>query len=156
MFGAHPEVVNDESGPPESKGPRYFAKHGPVGANPHKTKKDGGGRANWGRDGDEVEDYGYNMAHPRRRSNSNGQAPHELKTKFETRDQEPVFDESIHGPPTLEEADEEEDSGSTPVGGAGARAGASVTDAVGADEEKESAASTSGGSIEEEDRAKKV
>ena len=47
MFGAHPEVVNDESGPPESKGPRYFAKHGPVGANPHKTKKDGGGRANW-------------------------------------------------------------------------------------------------------------
>ena len=111
---------------------------------------------NRGRDGDEVEDYGYNMAHPRRRSNSNGQAPHELKTKFETRDQEPVFDESIHGPPTLEEADEEEDSGSTPVGGAGARAGASVTDAVGADEEKESAASTSGGSIEEEDRAKKV
>ena len=47
MFGAHPEVVNDESGAPESKVPRYFAKHGPVGANPNKTKKDGGGRANW-------------------------------------------------------------------------------------------------------------
>ena len=27
--------------------PRYFAKSGPVDADPRKTKKDGGGKGNW-------------------------------------------------------------------------------------------------------------
>lgn len=43
----HHADVSDERGAPESQLPRYFAKHGPVGADPKKTKKDGGGKANW-------------------------------------------------------------------------------------------------------------
>lgn len=32
---------------PDSQLPRYFAKSGPVDADPKKTKKDGGGKGNW-------------------------------------------------------------------------------------------------------------
>lgn len=130
--------IADESGAPESQLPRFFAKHGPVGANPTKTKKDGGGKANWGREGDEIEDYAYNLTKPRRRSNSHGHVGNEAKTKFEMIDDEPVFKESIHGaPPAEEDEDAENDNG-------------------GELEKEESATSTSGGSIEEEDRVKKV
>jgi hypothetical protein len=90
--------VGDTSGGPESQLPRYFAKHGPVDADPKKTKKDGGGKGNWGRDGDELQDIAYNLTNPRRRSNSSSHVPDNFKTKFETRDQEPVFEEEIHGP----------------------------------------------------------
>lgn len=47
---------------------------------------------------DDQEDSGYNFANSRRRSNSNSQGLNDFKTKFETIDQEPVFEEGIHGP----------------------------------------------------------
>ncbi|KAI9883193.1 MAG: hypothetical protein M1823_005050 [Watsoniomyces obsoletus] len=133
---------HDLNGQPESHLPRYFAKTGPVDADPKKTKKDGGGKGNWGREGDEVQDYGYNFTNPRRRSNSSGHHPVGFKTKFETIDQEPVFEEELHGAPSVED------------GMAAAEAPAPVTattPAAGDDNEKESAASTSVESIEEED-----
>jgi hypothetical protein len=39
--------IADEGGAPESQLPRFLAKSGPVGADPTKTKKDGGGKGNW-------------------------------------------------------------------------------------------------------------
>jgi len=80
--------------------PRYFAKSGYVDADPKKTKKYGGGKGNWGRQGDEVEDYGYNLTNPRRRSNSSSHGPgvKDFKTKFEQIEPEPVFEEELHGP----------------------------------------------------------
>ena len=53
-------------------------------------------------------DYGYNFTNTRRRSNSSSHA-HELasfKTKFETIEQEPVFEEGLHGAPTDTDDDE--------------------------------------------------
>ena len=95
--------------------PRYFAKSGPIDADPKKTKKDGGGKGNWwvltqychktsvltmiisrGRSGDEVQDYGYNFTNARRRSNSSNQGLADFKTKFETIEPEPVFEEELH------------------------------------------------------------
>ncbi len=106
-----------------------------------------------------MEDYGYNVSHPRRRSNSSGHMSRDFKTKFETNDHEPVFDESLHGvPPPLDEVDEDNAASSGDVGIGGVDGvGVGGVGVVAADEgEKESAASTSGGSIEEEDRAKKA
>jgi len=51
-----------------------------------------------GRDGEEVEDMGYNMANARRRSNSSTNPTRDFKTKFETIEPEPVFEEELHGP----------------------------------------------------------
>ncbi|GKZ83757.1 hypothetical protein AnigIFM56816_008853 [Aspergillus niger] len=81
--------------------PRYFAKSGPVDADPRKTKKDGGGKRNWGRSGDEVHDYGYNFTNTRRHSNSSAQGIADFKTKFEAVEPEPVFEENVHGPDAL-------------------------------------------------------
>ncbi|GFN12754.1 ATPase-stabilizing factor 15 kDa protein [Aspergillus tubingensis] len=78
--------------------PRYFAKSGPVDADPRKTKKDGGGKRNWGRSGDEVHDYGYKFTNTRRHSNSSAQGIADFKTKFEAVEPEPVFEETVHGP----------------------------------------------------------
>jgi len=81
--------------------PRYFAKSGHVDADPKKMKKDGGGKGNWGHAGDEVEDVkGVNMAIARRRSNSSShaQSAKDFKTKFETIEPEPVFEESMAEP----------------------------------------------------------
>ena len=47
---------------------------------------------------DEADDTGYNLANQRRRSNSSTQALNDFKTKFEAVDQEPVFEEELHGP----------------------------------------------------------
>ncbi|KAF2178112.1 hypothetical protein K469DRAFT_643285 [Zopfia rhizophila CBS 207.26] len=109
--------------------PRYFAKSGHADQDPTKTKKNGGGKGNWGRDGDEIEDYTYNMNNPRRRSNSSTHAHglKDFKTKFETVEPEPVFEEELHGP-------------------------------VGAELDKESTASSanSAQSVEEEDTNKKL
>jgi len=77
--------------------PRYFGKSGPTDADPRKTKKDGGGKGNWGRDGDESQDYGYTFTNARRRSNSSTQGLTEFRTKFETLEPEPVFEEQLHG-----------------------------------------------------------
>lgn len=88
--------------------PRYFAKSGHADQDPTKTKKNGGGRGNWGREGDEIEDYAYNMANPRRRSNSSTHVIKDFKTKFETVEPEPVFEEELHGP-----SDDKESTAST-------------------------------------------
>ncbi|KAF2279696.1 uncharacterized protein EI97DRAFT_455906 [Westerdykella ornata] len=77
--------------------PKFFSKTGFVGEDPTKTKKNGGGRGNWGRQGEELEDYEYNMANPRRRSNSSTHQIKDFKTKFETVEPEPVFEEDLHG-----------------------------------------------------------
>ncbi|OJD17860.1 hypothetical protein AJ78_02101 [Emergomyces pasteurianus Ep9510] len=93
----------DGTAAPEEHLPRYFAKSGHVDADPKKTKKDGGGKGNWGRSGDEVQDYGYNFTNARRRSNSSTQGLADFKTKFETVEPDPVFEEEMHGP--LEDED---------------------------------------------------
>ncbi|KAF2092360.1 hypothetical protein NA57DRAFT_14187, partial [Rhizodiscina lignyota] len=79
--------------------PKFFAKSGFVDTDPKKVKKNGGGRGNWGHEGDEIEDVGFNMANPRRRSNSSSHTATiaSFKTKFETVEPEPVFEEEIHG-----------------------------------------------------------
>lgn len=51
-----------------------------------------------GQAGDEVEDMGYNIANARRRSNSSTNPIRDFKTKFETIEPEPVFEEELHGP----------------------------------------------------------
>jgi len=115
---------------PEAHLPKFFAKSGHADADPNKTKKNGGGKGNWGVAGHEAEDYGYNMANPRRRSNSSSHG-HDLKnfkTKFETVEPEPVFEEELHGP--LAESDELEHA--------------------------ETISSNASGSVAEEDMAKKA
>ncbi|KFZ14942.1 hypothetical protein V501_02964 [Pseudogymnoascus sp. VKM F-4519 (FW-2642)] len=79
--------------------PRYFAKAGHVDADPKKTKKNGGGRGNWGIDGEEIQDEGFNITNARRRSNSSSYAAglKDFKTKFEQFEPDPVFEEDIHG-----------------------------------------------------------
>ena len=86
-----------------------------------------------GHPGEEASDYGYTFAQARRRSNSStGNNLADFKTKFETVETDPVFEEEYHG--------------------------------AGVDDEEEhlrlvkedTAGSTSGGSIEEEDIAKKA
>jgi hypothetical protein len=89
----------DGSAAPEEHLPRYFAKAGHIDADPKKTKKNGGGKGNWGVDGDEVQDSGFNMNNARRRSNSSSYTAglKDFKTKFEQIDPEPVFEEDLHG-----------------------------------------------------------
>lgn len=51
-----------------------------------------------GRSGDEIEDEGFNLSKVRRRSNSSvDYAKEAFKTKFEAIEQEPVFEEELHG-----------------------------------------------------------
>ena len=45
-----------------------------------------------------MDDYGYTFTNSRRRSNSSTQALGDFKTKFEAVDQDPVFEEELHGP----------------------------------------------------------
>lgn len=85
-----------------------------------------------GKDGDEAQDYGYNFANSRRRSNSSTKALGDFKTKFEDFDVEPVFEENLHGP-----TEEDVEKAST----------ASL------DKEESTDSSTLGGSVEEEEIA---
>lgn len=81
--------------------PKFFGKSGFVDTNPKKTKKNGGGKGNWGNVGDEViDDDEFHFAKARRRSNSSSISNHqrELRSKFDMNDTEPVFEESVHGP----------------------------------------------------------
>ena len=50
--------------------------------------------------GEEVQDEGFNLANARRRSNSSSYTAglKDFKTKFETIETEPVFEEELHGP----------------------------------------------------------
>nr|OQO22335.1 hypothetical protein B0A51_08423 [Rachicladosporium sp. CCFEE 5018] len=82
--------------------PRYFGKAGRSGDDPAGTKKQGNGKGNWGKDGmSELEDYDYNPAKPRRRTNSmSSAAGHNLfKSKYEASDPEAIieFDSELHG-----------------------------------------------------------
>lgn len=87
-----------------------------------------------GHPGDEAQDYGYNFANARRRSNSSSHGGlGDFKTKFETVETDPVFEEAYHG--AVGSADEEDGLGL---------------------EKEESAASISSASIDEEESAKKV
>ncbi|KAF3011232.1 hypothetical protein E8E13_011640 [Curvularia kusanoi] len=90
--------IADGTAEREARLPRYFAKQGHADTDPTKTKKDGSGKGNWGRNGDEVEDMPYNMNNARRRSNSSTHQLKDFKTKFETIETEPVFEEELHGP----------------------------------------------------------
>ncbi|KAK6854494.1 hypothetical protein PG995_009587, partial [Apiospora arundinis] len=85
---------------PQDNLPKFFAKNGFDGVDPKKTKKNGGGRGNWGGLGTEVVDEEFSFTNSRRRSNSSGYSNHlhDFKTKFEVNEPEPVFEESIHGP----------------------------------------------------------
>lgn len=53
-----------------------------------------------------MQDSGFTFANARRRSNSSAQALADFKTKFETAEPEPVFEEQLHGP-SAEEMDGE-------------------------------------------------
>ena len=59
-----------------------------------------------GVNGEEVQDEGFNLANARRRSNSSSYSAglKDFKTKFETLETEPVFEEELHGPEGLQEA----------------------------------------------------
>lgn len=74
--------------------PRNFGKHAAHVEVPNKAKKNGGGKANWGRDGEEVLDEPeFNFNNARRRSNSESHGGY-VRSKFEVAD-EPVFDEAL-------------------------------------------------------------
>ncbi|EHL00078.1 hypothetical protein M7I_4161 [Glarea lozoyensis 74030] len=96
----------DGTASPTEHLPRYFAKAGYVDADPKKTKKNGAGKGGWGVNGEEVQDEGFNLNNARRRSNSSSYTAglKDFKTKFETVETEPVFEEDIHGA-TEEEAE---------------------------------------------------
>lgn len=59
-----------------------------------------------GRSGEEVQDYGYTFANARRRSNSSTQGLAEFRTKFETVEPEPVFEEPVREPAEVTVANE--------------------------------------------------
>lgn len=73
-----------------------------------------------GRDGDEIQDLAglpdepLNIFKARRRSNSKGHLEDMyVKSKFEMRDNTPVFNEQIHGAPTVDEEGAELESVAT-------------------------------------------
>jgi hypothetical protein len=91
---------------PQDHIPKFFGKNGWADTDPKKTKKNGGGKANWGNAGEEVIDEPFNFANARRRSNSSTLSHAEnLKTKFEFNEPEPVFEENVHGPESEHEED---------------------------------------------------
>lgn len=103
------------SGHPQTHVPKFFGKNGYADADPKKTKKNGGGKANWGATGGEIMDEEeFNFVNARRRSNSSSISSQleNFKTKFEFNEPEPVFEEDIHGPAREEE--ESSSQGSNP------------------------------------------
>lgn len=80
-----------------------------------------------------MDDYGYKFANSRRRSNSSTQALGDFKTKFEAVDQDPVFEEEVHGPTRTNT----EDSNTL-------------------EKEESTDTSTVAGSVEEDEGAKKI
>lgn len=80
-----------------------------------------------------MQDYGYKFTNARRRSNSSSQALGDFKTKFESVENDPVFEEELHGIP-----DSVEDNEHTYL------------------EKTESADSNSSASIEEDEHTKKI
>ncbi|KAF8473885.1 hypothetical protein BDZ91DRAFT_712769 [Kalaharituber pfeilii] len=86
--------------------PRNFGKHAAHAEPPNKPKKNGGGKANWGRDGDEIIDsVEFTMNNPRRRSNSKSHIEDQyVRSKFEVNDE--IMDEEVFEPasPTTSES----------------------------------------------------
>ncbi len=80
-----------------------------------------------------MQDYGYNFTNARRRSNSSSQVIADFKTKFEGVENDPVFQEELHGP-----NDTPDDEGHVDL------------------HKAETSDSTSSASIEEEDHVKKA
>jgi hypothetical protein len=99
--------IADGSAVPEVHIPRFFGKNGYANVDPKKVKKNGGGKGNWGGVGDELAYQGFTFTKSRRRSNSSSISHHtaDFKTKFEINEEEPVFEESLHGP--MEEDDDD-------------------------------------------------
>lgn len=64
-----------------------------------------------GRSGDEVQDYEYNFTNARRRSNSSNHGLADFKTKFETIEPEPVFEEDHPADKTQEVQDNTSNTG---------------------------------------------
>lgn len=116
MTRSHKATDRDHSGlangtaSPEEHLPKYFGKSGYAGESPTNTKKQGGGKGNWGQHGlSELEDYEYNATNPRRRTNSfSAAAGHNVyKSKFEAVDPEVIeFDEDLHGASAVEKDNE--------------------------------------------------
>ncbi|KAA8915238.1 hypothetical protein TRICI_002595 [Trichomonascus ciferrii] len=80
---------------PDGEGlPRYFSKNGHPDQDPNKVKKDGHGRGNWGREGEEVDDLEdeFNFHHARRRSNSISAQQRLFEERYQY-NEEDVFDE---------------------------------------------------------------
>lgn len=96
-----------ESYGPEDHLPKFFAKNGFADTDPKKTKKNGCGKGNWGSMGEEVVDESFNFTNARRRSNSSNMTTDikNFKTKFDMNEQEPVFEEYLHGPRDEDEED---------------------------------------------------
>lgn len=53
-----------------------------------------------------MQDYGYTFTNARRCSNSSIQGLADFRTKFETIEPEPVFEEQFHGPSDITATDE--------------------------------------------------
>nr|CDP26045.1 Putative protein of unknown function [Podospora anserina S mat+] len=106
-------MVAPVTGHTQQQVPKFFGKHGFADADPKKTKKNGGGKGNWGPVGLEAEDEEFNFVHTRRRSNSSSVSSHpeHFKSKFEINEPEPVFEEDIHG--AMEEEEEKDSSQSS-------------------------------------------
>jgi len=107
-------ALADGTALPEDHVPKYFAKHGFADADPKKTKKNGGGKANWGGPGEEVVDETFNFTNARRRSNSSSFTNdiNNFKTKFDVNEALPVFEERIHGPEDEHELTKTDSAGS--------------------------------------------
>lgn len=113
-------AIADGTSLPHDHLPRFFAKSGYVDINPNKMKKNGAGKGGWsvvylflprsiwlyhlrtnlhsrGVDGEEVQDEPFSMLNARRRSNSSSYTAglKDFKTKFETVEQDPVFEEDM-------------------------------------------------------------
>lgn len=115
----HAAVAEVNAGHAQTQVPKFFGKHGYADTDPKKTKKNGGGKGNWGSVGLEVEDEMFNFANARRRSNSSGFSAGHLenfKTKFEFNEPEPVFEEGIHGPEEEEKMEASSSSGASNSG----------------------------------------
>ncbi|OAA62545.1 stf2-like protein [Niveomyces insectorum RCEF 264] len=107
-FNDRPHGALAETNGSEEFLPKFFAKNGFADTDPKKTKKNGNGKGNWGGVGEEVVDQQFNFTNARRRSNSSSMTADikNFKTKFDVNEQEPVFEEDLHGP-LGEETDDE-------------------------------------------------
>lgn len=115
------EATSPTGGHPNTQVPKFFGKHGFADADPKKTKKNGGGKGNWGPAGDEIyDDEEFTFVNARRRSNSSSISSHleNFKTKFEVNEPEPVFEENIHGAAVREEEEEHSPLSSSTVSNA--------------------------------------